>query len=207
MSGGADSVALLRLLLELRKELGLVLSVVHFNHKLRGADADADENFVAELAKNFHLEFYCESGDVAGLASAKGAGIEAAARDMRYRFFRKLLSDGTLDRVATAHTLDDQAETVLLRIARGAGTRGLAGIYPQLSVPGSQFSEASIIRPLLGVRRKALESYLHEIGQGWREDKSNRDLRFARNRVRHGVLPRLERALNPSVQGISGGGS
>lgn len=200
MSGGADSVALLRLLLELQKELGLVVSVVHFNHKLRGTEADADESFVAKLAQNFHLEFHCESGDVAGLATAKGAGIEAAARDMRYEFFRKLLSNGAVDLVATAHTLDDQAETVLLRIARGAGTRGLAGIYPQLSVAGSQFSEASIIRPLLGVRRKELESYLHEIGQNWREDKSNRDLRFARNRVRHGVLPRLERALNPSVR-------
>jgi len=200
VSGGADSVALLRLLLELRKELGLVLSVVHFNHRLRGAEADADENFVGELAQNFHLEFCCESGDVASLAAEKGTGIEAAARAMRYQFFRKLLTDGTLDRVATAHSLDDQAETVLLRIVRGSGTRGLAGIYPQLSVHGSRFSAASIIRPLLGIRRKELEGYLHEIGQNWREDKSNRDLRFARNRVRHGVLPRLESALNPSVR-------
>ena len=119
---------------------------------------------------------------------------------MRYQFFRKLLSNGVLDRVATAHTVDDQAETVLLRIARGAGTRGLAGIYPQLSVPGFRFSEAAIVRPLLSVRRKELEGYLNEIRQSWREDKSNRDLRFARNRVRHGVLPRLERALNPSVR-------
>ena len=200
VSGGADSVALLRLLLELRNELGLVLSAVHFNHKLRGADADRDETFVAELAQNFDLEFYGESGDVARHAAAKNTGIEAAARAMRYEFFRRLLSEGKLDRVATAHTLDDQAETVLLRIGRGAGTRGLAGIYPQLSVPGSQFSEAGIIRPLLGIRRKELEKYLGEIGQSWREDKSNRDLRFARNRVRHGVLPRLERALNPSVR-------
>jgi tRNA(Ile)-lysidine synthase len=200
VSGGADSVALFRLLLELRKELGLVLSVIHFNHKLREAESDSDENFVADLARNFHLQFHCESGDVSGMAAAEGAGIEAAARTMRYQFFRKLLSGGTLDRVATAHTLDDQAETVLLRIARGAGTRGLAGIYPQVSVPGSKVSDTSIIRPLLTTRRKALESYLNKIGQGWREDKSNRDLRFARNRVRHGVLPRLERALNPSAR-------
>jgi tRNA(Ile)-lysidine synthase len=193
-------VALFRLLLELGKEVGLVLSVVHFNHKLRGAESDSDENFVADLARNFHLQFYCESGDVAGLAATESASIEAVARTMRYQFFRKLLSGGTIDRVATAHTLDDQAETVLLRIARGSGTRGLAGIYPKVSVPNSKISDASIIRLLLRTRRKALESYLNEIGQGWREDKSNRDLRFARNRVRHGVLPRLERALNPSVR-------
>ena len=200
VSGGADSIALLRLLLDLRKEMGLVASVVHFNHKLRGADAEADEDFVANLARKFELEFHCGAGDVAALNAAKGDGIEAAARTMRYQFFRELLSNGNLDRIATAHTLDDQAETVLLRIARGAGTRGLAGIYPQLSVPGSRFSETAIVRPLLSVRRKDLESYLNEIGQTWREDKSNRDLRFARNRVRHGVLPRLERALNPSVR-------
>jgi len=200
VSGGADSVALLRLLLDLQKEMGLVLSVVHFNHKLRGADSEADENFVADLARKFGLEFHCESGDVAGVGAVKGNGLEAAARTMRYQYFHQLLLNGTLDRVATAHTLDDQAETVLLRIARGAGTRGLAGIYPQLSVPSSRFSDIAIVRPLLSIRRKELESYLHEIGQLWREDKSNRDLRFARNRVRHGVLPRLERALNPSIR-------
>ena len=194
-------MALLRLLLGLQKEMGLVLSVVHFNHKLRGADSEADEDFVAKLTRTLDLEFHCESGDVAALKAWQGDGIEAAARTMRYQFFRKLLNSGTLDRAATAHTLDDQAETVLLRISRGAGTRGLAGIYPQLSVPGSRSSEAAaIVRPLLCIQRKELESYLREIGQNWREDKSNRDLRFARNRVRHGVLPRLERALNPSIR-------
>ncbi|HSS99250.1 MAG TPA: tRNA lysidine(34) synthetase TilS, partial [Terriglobales bacterium] len=200
VSGGADSVALLRLLLDLRKEIGLVLSVAHFNHRLRAKDSEADEEFVANLAQKFGLGFHCASGDVSALRAAKGDGLEAAARTMRYQFFRELLNEGTLNRVATAHTLDDQAETVLLRIARGAGTRGLAGIYPQLSVPGPRLSDATIVRPLLAVRRKELESYLNEIGQSWREDKSNRDLRFARNRVRHGVLPRLERALNPSVR-------
>ena len=200
VSGGADSVSLLRLLLELRKELGVVLSVVHFNHKLRGVDADGDEEFVAELAKTFRLASHCESGDVGAQAAANSAGIEATARAMRYHFFRKLLRDGKLDVVATAHTLDDQAETVLLRLARGAGTRGLAGIYPQLSVPGSPFPDARIVRPLLGIRRIEVEQFLCEIRQGWREDGSNRDLRFARNRLRHGILPRLERALNPSVR-------
>jgi tRNA(Ile)-lysidine synthase len=200
VSGGADSVSLLRSLLELRKELGVVVSVVHFNHKLRGADADGDEAFVVELARTFRLDLFCETGDVAAQAGGNNSGIEATARAMRYHFFRKLLRDGRLDVVATAHTLDDQAETVLLRLARGAGTRGLAGIYPQLSVPDSPFPDARIVRPLLGIRRTEVEGYLREIGQGWREDGSNRDLRFARNRLRHGILPRLERALNPSVR-------
>ena len=122
---------------------------------------------------------------------------EAAARQLRYRYFRQLFEEQKLNRIATGHTLDDQAETVLLRVVRGAGTRGLAGIYPQLQVKGSQFS---VVRPLLQTRRKLLEGYLEEIGQDWREDSSNRDLRHARNRVRHGIVPRLERTLNPSVR-------
>jgi tRNA(Ile)-lysidine synthase len=220
VSGGVDSVALLRLLLELRKELGVVLSVVHFNHKLRGAEADADEQFVVELARRHKLELQSESDDVAACAAAKHLGVEAAAREMRYKYFVRLLLQAGFNCIATAHTLDDQAETVLLRIVRGAGTRGLAGIYPRLPVAGSQFSEdrwgsglqtsgnglgndlsaVSIVRPLLNARRRDLEAYLAGLGQGWREDSSNRDLRHARNRVRHGILPRLERNLNPAVR-------
>src|SRR5437016_1011368 len=215
VSGGADSVALLRLLLELRTELGVVLSVVHFNHKLRGSEADADEQFVADLASRNKLEFRSETGDVATYSAEKRLSIETAAREMRYGFFRRLLIEGRMNRVATAHTLDVQTETLLLMVARCACTRGLAGIYPQLSVSSSQFSAgrqasvagrqqvcASIVRPLLGVRRKELEAYLIAEGQSWREDSSNRDLRHARNRVRHGILPRLERNLNPAVREI-----
>jgi tRNA(Ile)-lysidine synthase len=202
VSGGADSVALLGLLLELRQEIGIVLSVVHFNHKLRGADSDEDERFVAELARRHKLEAHCESGEVAEYAAGKRLSLEAAARAMRYRFFRRWLLEGQLNRIATAHTLDDQAETVLLKIVRGAGSRGLAGIYPQLSVAGSEFSvrPASIVRPLLAIRRREIESYLLGRKQSWREDKSNRDLRHMRNRVRHGILPRMERYLNPAVR-------
>src|SRR2546428_3629837 len=166
VSGGADSVALLRLLLELRTELGVVLSVVHFNHKLRGLEADADEQFVADLASRNKLEFRCESGDVTACAAAKRLSVETAAREMRYGFFNQLLAEGRGNRVVTAHTLDDHAETVLLRGFRGADTRGLAGIYPQLSVSSSQCSVdrqasfadrqpacSSMVRPLHGFRR------------------------------------------------------
>jgi tRNA(Ile)-lysidine synthase len=200
VSGGADSVALLRLLLDLRQEIGIVLSVVHFNHKLRGAESDEDERFVAQVAQQRKLELHTDNGEVAAYAAQKHRSLETAAREMRYRYFRHLLLDGTLNRVATGHTLDDQAETVLLKVVRGAGSRGLAGVYPRLSVPGSQFSESSIVRPLLGTRRQELEPYLLDLGQSWREDRSNRDLRHMRNRVRHGILPRLERYLNPAVR-------
>jgi len=207
VSGGADSVALLRLLLELRKSLGIVISVVHFNHKLRGAESDEEQRFVADLAGLHKLQFYSGSANVAEHAAEKHLSVENAARELRYEFFRSLLGVGpvrrpsgeelnrphiALDKIATGHTLDDQAETVLMRLVRGAGTRGLAGIYPKLSV--------GIIRPLLSTRRRDLESYLVGIGQDWREDSSNRDLRFARNRVRHAILPRLQRYLNPALR-------
>jgi tRNA(Ile)-lysidine synthase len=195
VSGGADSVALLRLLLDLRAEIGIVLSVVHFNHQLRGAASDADAQFVGDFARHHKLDLHSESGDTAAYAAQKRLSVETAARELRYGYFRRLLTDARLNRVATAHTLDDQAETVLLKMTRGAGSRGLAGIYPELSVTGG-----AIIRPLLATRRKDLEVYLTTIGQPWREDASNRDLRHARNRVRHGILPRLERFLNPAVR-------
>lgn len=203
VSGGADSVALLRLLRELRPDLGIVLSVVHFNHKLRGTDSDGDDAFVRHLGNQLKVESFCEAGDVRAHAIESRQSLETAARAMRYEFFRKLLNDGRLNRIATGHTLDDQAETVLLRIVRGAGTRGIAGIYPELSIQQSGVSNQpgpTIVRPLLATRRRDLETYLNNLGQAWREDKSNRDLRHARNRVRHGILPRLERNLNPSVR-------
>ena len=198
VSGGADSVALLRLLLALRAELGIVLAIVHFNHKLRAEDSDEDERFVRELAGQHDLEFFVGSGDVRQTAAKEHLSVEAAARQLRYAYFSDLLGIGNrrLNRIATGHTLDDQAETVLLRLVRGAGTQGLAGIYPSLPLT----TDGWVVRPLLTTRRQELEGYLNSLGQAWREDHSNRDLRFARNRLRHGILPRLERNLNPSVR-------
>ena len=205
VSGGADSVALLRLILELRPELGIVLSIVHFNHKLRGTESDDDEKFVGDLAREHKLQFHLSSGDVAAEAVANRLSIETAARNMRYEFFRQLQEpnpDGVshLDKVATGHTLDDQAETVLMRIVRGTGTRGLSGIHLVVELK-DEFDEAcgEVIRPLLSIRRREIEQFLKDIGQPWREDSSNRDLKFTRNRVRHTLLPLLERDFNPSV--------
>ena len=210
VSGGADSVALLRLMLELRDELGIVPSAIHLNHNLRDTDSDADEQFVRSLAAMHGLEINCESRDVKRHSAEKKLSLEAAARELRYEFFRRILQSG-VDRVATAHTLDDQAETVLLKLVRGAGTRGLAGIFPKLAVSHqpsalSQDNSADfrdtrpcVIRPLLGTRRSQLREYLAEIGQSWREDATNQDLRHTRNRIRHEILPRLEEELNPSI--------
>jgi len=193
VSGGADSVGLLRILLELRKELGIVLSIAHFHHGIRGADADADAAFVSELARTFELESYLGRGDAPSYAAQKKVSLETAARQLRCGFFESLLAN-TVNRIATAHTLDDQAETVLMKVVRGAGTRGMAGIFPE-----HQLGESGIVRPLLGIRRGEIRAYLRELGQAWREDLTNADLAITRNRVRERVLPALREALNPAV--------
>jgi len=205
VSGGADSVGLLRILHELRDEIGIVLSVVHFNHKLRGEESESEERFVAELARELQLEFHVASGDAAAEAAAAGTGVEAAARELRYSFFGQLMSETEegaprLDKIATGHTLDDQAETVLMRVVRGSGMRGLAGIYPVFDIEVDDEFVGEIVRPLLGVRHTELVRYLEDIGQTWREDSSNLDAKFMRNRMRHSVIPVLERQFNPAVQ-------
>ncbi|HKU21748.1 MAG TPA: tRNA lysidine(34) synthetase TilS [Terriglobales bacterium] len=218
VSGGADSVALFRLLLELRDELGLVLAVVHVNHQIRGSEAEADQQFVTALAARYGLPLHASSADTPAHAAERHLSLEAAARELRYEHFQRLLGDGVLDKVATAHTLDDQAETVLLRLGRGTGITGLAGIYPNWPLESGRRSgrsgrlsptpagrrnppsSAAIIRPLLQVRRCELLSYLESLEQAWREDASNLDRRFARNRVRHKVLPLLESELNPRIR-------
>jgi tRNA(Ile)-lysidine synthase len=197
VSGGADSVALLRVLLDLRTDLGIVLAVAHFNHGLRGAQSQADEAFVAELAKELTLEFFVGRGDVRDHALTRKLSLEAAGRKLRYRWLAQLSAEQRFDAVATAHTLDDQAETVLLKFLRGAGTRGLAGIYPVL-----EFGNTRVIRPLLNISRAEVEAYLESLGQQWREDETNLDRRFTRNRVRHDLLPLLEREFNPNIRGL-----
>jgi tRNA(Ile)-lysidine synthase len=189
VSGGADSMALLLLLLELRAEFGIVLCVAHVNHELRGEESDADERFVAEFAKTHSLELHVHK---APLNRQPDSGIEAAARKLRYDFFRQLARDGRVSKIATAHTLDDQAETVLLRVLRGTGIRGLSGIHPRIVFQGGGHAFGEIVRPLLGFRRAELEAFLRDQDQEWREDSSNRDLTLLRNRVRHRVLPLLK---------------
>ncbi len=190
VSGGADSVALLMLLLELRAELGIVLSVAHLNHKLRGKASDADEKFVAKLAAKHRLEFYGESVDVAARAKREKANVEDVGRRARYEFFSRLATKGKVDVVAVAHTADDQAETVLAHILRGTGLAGLGGIHPRTE---------SVVRPLLGVRRDELRTYLRGTKQKWREDASNRDTARTRARIRKKLLPFLEKQFQAGV--------
>jgi len=195
VSGGADSVALLRLLLALRSELGVVLAVAHFNHQLRAGESDADEAFVADLARQHGLEFFAGRANVREHAGLHKLSIEAAARELRYRWLDGLAEQQRLDSVATAHTFDDQAETVLLKFLRGAGTKGLSGVHPEL-----RRRQARIIRPLLTIRREDVVQYLRSLGQSWREDTSNLDRHLLRNRMRHELLPLLERDYNPNVR-------
>jgi tRNA(Ile)-lysidine synthase len=190
VSGGADSVALLLLLLELREKLGIVLGVVHFNHKLRGKASDADEKFVARLAAKHGLEFHSASIEVAKKAKDERANLEDAARRARYDYFRSLAESGACTRIAVAHTADDQAETVLAHILRGTGLAGLGGIHP---VAGPVF------RPLLSVRRSELRRFLRTQKQTWREDATNRDTKRMRARIRKKLLPLLEKQFQPAI--------
>lgn len=193
VSGGADSVALLRSLVAAAPEIGLVLSVVHVHHGIRTADADADAEFVADLAAKFRLAFHRHDVDAPEAAQKNRETLEEAARNLRYAWFGKLLASGVADAVATAHTLDDQAETVLHKFLRGAWTEGLSGIHPVLAQP-----RGAILRPFLGVRRASIEAWLASIGQPWREDATNADTAHTRNRLRHELLPALA-AYNPRI--------
>ncbi|HKD50729.1 MAG TPA: tRNA lysidine(34) synthetase TilS [Candidatus Acidoferrum sp.] len=190
VSGGADSVALLLLLLELRKKLGIVLSVVHFNHKLRGKASDADEEFVTKIAGKHGLEFYLERGDVGCAARSAKANVEETARILRRDFFWRLAQSGKLKYIAVGHTADDQAETVLGHTLRGTGLAGLGGIHP---------FAGPIFRPLLWARRAELRSYLRSRRQKWREDASNLDETRFRARIRRRLIPQLESHFQEKV--------
>lgn len=182
VSGGADSVCLLHILLE----IGVPVSgIAHFNHKLRGEDSDLDERFVSDLAKRLGLPFFRAEG-----VPGKG-NLEQEARKARREFFVSLTREGVGDRVALGHTRDDQAETVLFRVLRGSGLAGLAGVHP--------VTRDGFVRPMIGITRSQVLEYLQSRGLKWREDASNRDLRFARNRIRHELLPQLARDWNPRI--------
>ncbi len=175
LSGGADSVALLRILAARSRELGLALHAAHLHHGLRGAEADGDLEFCRELAAKLGLPFHEARVDTVREAAAdpkscKAAEtIEEAARRLRYRWLRQLMASGQVDAIATAHTLDDQAETVLAKFLRGAWTEGLSGIHPKLEGP-----EGVILRPLLAVTHAETEAYLRELGQDWRASAMHR---------------------------------
>jgi tRNA(Ile)-lysidine synthase len=190
VSGGADSVALLRILQNLREELGIRLLVVHFNHMLRGEASQADAQFVKDLARALGLEIVTTSEDVSAAAALQGWNLEDAARRLRYAFFESVGASGQATRIAVAHTAQDQAETVLAHLIRGTGPTGLAGIYPKMG---------SVIRPLLATQRQDLRDYLKSLNQLWREDATNRDTKRQRARIREQLIPLLENNFAPTI--------
>lgn len=189
VSGGPDSVALLHALEELYPDRKLC--VVHLNHSLRGADSDGDEEFVRALAEEHGHPFCLRREDVARAAREEGRNLEDCGRRCRYRFFTELVESEHCEVLATAHTRSDQAETVLFRLLRGAGGRGLSGIWPTL--------DGGIVRPMLDVTRDQVLEFLRGRSIRWREDRSNRDPRFARTRLRHELLPALRSEWNPAL--------
>lgn len=191
VSGGADSVALLYAL----QQLGYDVVVAHLNHKTRGAESDADENFVRELAATLNLACETDAQDVLAEAKRLGVSFEEHARTLRYTFFGQVAVQHNATAIATAHHADDQAETVLMRILRGTGPDGLAGIPPMGSWAGLQ-----IMRPLLECSHAEICAWLESQGVSWREDESNKSPAFLRNRIRHHLLPHLESAYNPQVR-------
>jgi tRNA(Ile)-lysidine synthase len=185
LSGGSDSVALARLLLELstHREFA-VAGLAHLNHRLRPS-ADRDEAFCQQFAVRLALPLIVEQADVRAYAGEHGLSMEDAARRVRYGFLERCATALAADRIAVGHTQDDQAETFLLKLMRGAGLTGLGGIYPRRGM---------VIRPLLDVTRADLRAYLASIGESWTEDETNDDIGNPRNRIRHRVLPELDRA-------------
>ena len=218
VSGGADSVCLLHILLELAPGRDLRLAVLHLNHRLRGGESQQDAEFVGRLAEQLGLPFHLREADLAGWSRVPAGGpaagqgglpsspgnlekagraisadnLEQAARHARLAFFRETIESRTVDRVAVGHTRSDQAETVLFRFLRGSGTAGLAAIRP---VTGE-----GVVRPLLEVGRDEVEQFLRERGIPWREDSTNASPQFARNRIRHGLLPQLASQWNPRIR-------
>ena len=191
VSGGPDSVLLLHFMHRLARDLGLTLAAVHFNHHLRGTESDGDEALVRNLATSLNLEFLRGEANVGRVARERRRDLEAVARDLRYRYFFSLVDKGRLDCVATAHTANDQAETVLMRLLRGTGTRGSGGIYPVLA--------GRVVRPFLGLTREEVMREIAARALPYRVDSSNLNARLKRNKIRMELLPMLAKEYSPGI--------
>ena len=184
LSGGADSVCMTHLLASLRAEYGVTLAAAHFTHGLRPQRAEEERRFCAELCASLELPLFCGEGDTRAYAAARHRGVEESARALRYDFLERTAAEWGATSIATAHNQNDQIETVLFRLLRGGGARGLSGIPVR---------RGPYIRPMLETGRDEIEAYLTENGLTYLTDESNADLRYARNRLRREVLPLLER--------------
>ena len=193
-SGGPDSVALFHLLQTLAAKYSWKLGLIHFNHQLRPGDAKKDERFVKSLARKFKVPFYCGTRNVGREAKKMKTSIEEAARQMRYDFFLRTAPANKFQAIALAHTRDDQAETVLMRVLQGTGPRGLQGIREKF-----RMNRVTCVRPLLVFTKKELLGYLAKARIPFRSDKTNDSSRFVRNRIRLELIPGLQRDFNPRV--------
>jgi len=191
VSGGPDSVALLRVLLLLIPEYRICLTVAHLNHGLRGAESDRDESFVREMSEEMGVGFISTRVDILAIKEGKGRSLEELGREERYRFFEEAALACGAGKIATGHHSDDQAETVMLNLIRGSGLGGLSGIPPM--------RDRRIIRPLLFVTKKDIHAFLHQECLPYREDSTNVTPLFIRNRIRQGLLPELSLQYNPRI--------
>ena len=197
VSGGPDSITLLHVLNNLKKEYSLNIIIAHLDHKFRGEESAADRKFCEDLAKKYNLEIMWEEIDVPEIAKEKGISPEEAARLARYDFFKRAAKKRNIDKIAVGHTRDDQAETVLMRIIRGAGMKGLGGISPVKEMMGNK-----IIRPLIEVSRKDVEDFIAEARLRFRKDSSNEKTIFTRNKIRLELIPLLEKDFNPNIKEV-----
>jgi len=197
VSGGPDSITLLHVLNSMKKEYALNILIAHLDHKFRGEESEADRRFCEGLAKKYNLEITWEEIDVPKIAKEKGISPEEAARFERYDFFKRMAKEKGINKIAVGHTRDDQAETVLMRIIRGAGMKGLGGISPVKEMQGFK-----IIRPLIEVSRKDLEGFISESGLKFRKDSSNEKTIFTRNKIRLELIPLLEKDFNPNIKEV-----
>jgi tRNA(Ile)-lysidine synthase len=195
VSGGVDSVVLLDILAQMVEKFNFELIVCHFNHNLRGKESDEDEKYVARLAKKYGLQFLSGQGNVRKYAEKYSLGIEQAARRLRYRFLDKTARSGKVDYIATAHNANDTVETFLLNLFRGAGLTGLSGIPEMRQIA----KNLALIRPLSRMQRAEIEEYARLRSLEWREDATNALLIYSRNRIRHDLLPKLEKEYSPAV--------
>ncbi|MBU1912624.1 MAG: tRNA lysidine(34) synthetase TilS [Candidatus Omnitrophica bacterium] len=231
VSGGPDSITLLHVLNSLKKEYSLNIIIAHLDHKFRGEESAADRKFCEDLAKKYNLEIMWEEIDVPGIAKEKGISPEEAARLARYDFFKRAAKEKNIDKIAVGHTRDDQAETVLMRVIRGAGMKGLGGISPVKEMMGNEAHPGSspgflgrnterplpirnlkgvvlwprmykIIRPLIEVSRKDVEDFIVETGLRFRKDSSNEKTIFTRNKIRLELIPLLEKDFNPNIKEV-----
>ena len=193
-SGGPDSVALFYLLQGLASKYSWKLGLIHFNHQLRPRAAKMDERSVKQLSRKFKVPFYCGTGDVKRQAQEAKTSIEEAARQMRYDFFLQISKTKRFPTIVLAHTKDDQAETVLMRVLQGTGLRGLQGIREKFSL-----GQVTLVRPLLAFTKKEILDFCRAAKVPYRKDKSNDSVKFLRNRIRLELIPRLQRDFNPRV--------